>query len=204
MVVLAYVPYVDQVPTKVTVIGRKDPTSHDKAEVQFSPFSVTEPPKKPVLPVAALPDYPGEIRLLYRAKKRPVLVLAESGPVDHKIIAGKPKWQTAPTLIVAPYYGRDEGTGKRSGYSDALVQRVSQCEYPQFFWEKLPLSGSTESILRFDHIQPIGHHYKNYQLTGYRLAESAISLLDEWLNWFIYGTVEEDGVLNTVFQILRK
>ncbi len=206
MVILAYVPHVDQVPTQIKVIGRADdPTCHDKAQVQFFPFNITAPQKKSVLPVAALPEYPGEIRLLYRAKKRPVLIVAESGPsVDHKLIAGKPSWQTAPTLLVAPYYGRDERTGKRSGYSDALVERVQKCEYPQFFWEKLPLPGSAESILRFDHTQPLGYDRKNFELTGYSLGKDAISLLDEWLNWLISGTVEEDGPLATVFEILRK
>jgi len=206
MVILAYVPHVDQIPTRVTVIGRsEDPTCHEKAQVEFSPFSISEPRKKSLLPVAALPDYPGEVRLLYRAEKRPVLIFAESGPpVDHKITSGKPKWQTAPTLLVAPYYGRDEGTGKRTGYSDAFVERVCQCEYPQFFWEKLPLQGSSESILRIDHLQPLGNHYKNYEFTGYCLGESALSLMDEWLNWFIYGTVDKNGIPVTVFGILRK
>lgn len=147
---LGYVPHVDQIPTRVTVIGRADPTCHDRADVQFSPFSVADPPPRPSLPVAALPAYPGEALLLYRAKKRPLLVIAENGPeVDRKLIAGKPRWQTAPTLLVAPFYGRGEGTGTRSGFTDAFVERVQKCEYPQFFWEKLPPTGSGESILRF-------------------------------------------------------
>jgi hypothetical protein len=205
--ILAYVPHVDQIPTLVTVIGRSDdPAFHDKAYVQFSAFSFSEPKRKPELPVAALPAYPNEVRLVYRAKRRPLLVIGESGPeVDERLTAGKPKAQTAPTLLVAPYYGRDEGTGKRAGYTGAFVERVQHCEYPQFFWDKLPVPGSDESILRFDHIQPIGHHYKTYALLEYRLGEDALSLFDEWLNWFIYGTVdEENGTLSTVFEYLRK
>ncbi len=206
MVVLAYVPHVDQVPTQIRVIGRSnDPTRHDRAQFEFLPFNITAPQKKSLLPVPALPEYPGEVRLLYRAKKRPVLVIAESGPpVDRKSVAGKPAWQTAPTLLVSPYYGRDEWTGKRSGYPDAFVERVRQCEYPQFFWEKLPLPGSAESILRFDHTQPLGYDRKNLEMTGYSLGKDAFSLLDEWLSWYIYGTVENDGLLATVFGVLRK
>lgn len=202
---LGYVPHVDQIPTRVTVIGRADPTCHDRAHVQFSPFSVGNPPPRPALPVAALPAYSGEAQLVYRAKKRPLLVIAESGPeVDHKLIRGKPKWQTAPTLLVSPFYGRDEGTGNRSGFTDAFVECIKKCEYPQFFWEKLPLPGAGESILRFDHIQPIGNHYKTYEITQYRLGEDALSLIDEWLIWFIYGFIEEDGILKDVFECLRE
>lgn len=158
-----------------------------------------------MLPVAAFPAYSGEAQLVYRAKKRPLLVIAESGPeVDHKLIRQKPKWQTAPTLLVAPFYGRDEGTGNRSGFSDAFVERVQKCEYPQFFWEKLPLPGASESILRFDHIQPIGNHYNNYELPPYCLGEDALSLIDEWLIWFIFGIVKEGGLLPDIFECLRE
>lgn len=203
---MAYVPHVEQIPTRVTVIGRTDdPTCHDKAQVQFSPFDISERRKKASLPVAALPEYPNEVRLLYRTKKRPLLVIGESGPqVDRKLTSGKPKWQIAPTLLVAPYYGRDEGSGKRSGYADAFVERVLQCEYPQFFWERLTIPGSNESILRFDHIQPIGNHHETFELTKYCLGKDALDYIDEWLRWFIFRTLDKDGILPMVLEALRK
>jgi hypothetical protein len=131
--------------------------------------------------------------------------IGESGPqVDHKLTSGKPKWQTAPTLLVAPYYGRAEGTGKRSGYTEAFVERVHQCEYSQFFWERLPISGSDESILRFDHIQPVGNHSKTFELTNYCLGKDALDFIEEWLNWFIYGTLDKNGILLMVLEALKK
>lgn len=66
------------------------------------------------------------------------------------------------------------------------------------------MPGSAESILRFDHTQPVGYDRKNFEMTGYSLGKDAVSFLDEWLSWLISGTVEKDGVLAAVFGILRK
>jgi hypothetical protein len=68
------------------------------------------------LPVAALPQYKKEVKAVYRAKKRPGLIVCSGGTkIDRILTAGKPNWQTSRTVIVAPYYGADEG-GKRSGF----------------------------------------------------------------------------------------
>lgn len=200
----AYFPHVDQVPNRLSPVGRKDPTVHTQAHFLVEPFRYNDKRPSVSLPVAALPAYSNEELLVFRSKRRPLLVIADnSTEVDKKLTQGKPRQQTAPTLLVAPYYGRDEGTGTRSGYNDAFVDRVKQCEYPQFFWEKLPLPGTIESILRFDHIQPIGSHHQTYDVTDYRLSEDALSILDEWLAWYIFETLDDGGILACAMQMLQ-
>ena len=54
-----------------------------------------------------------------------------------------------------------------------MVERTRHREYPQFFWDQLPISGVEESILRLDHLQPIGNHHNAYQLSEYKLNNDA-------------------------------
>lgn len=104
-------------------------------------------------------------------------------------------WQTAPTILVAPYYGATGGS-KRGGFNPEFLDRVRRGEYPQCMWDSLPLGGSTaESILRLDHIQPIGRHYNSYELTDYRLSDTAVEILDEWVGWVLTGTLDPQGAL---------
>ncbi len=67
--------------------------------------------------------------------------------------------------------------------------------YPQFVWDKLPIAGAEESIVRLEHIQPVGKHHDSIELTRYRLGEEAIDILDEWLGWLFLGDLDEDSVL---------
>jgi hypothetical protein len=201
----AYVPHVEQIPNKLSVVGRKEAEVHTSAQFEIVPFRYGEAKKHISLPVAALPAYPGEEYLVYRSKRRPLLVIADNSlEVENKLVQGKPKWQTAPTLLVAPYYGRDEGTGTRSGFNDSFVERVRQCEYPQFFWDMLPLPGANESIMRLDHIQPVGSHHNTFHVTDYRLNQDAMLLLDEWLDWYIFECLEEQSMLADVIKTLQK
>lgn len=91
-----------------------------------------------------------EARLVLRAKRRPVLVLSTGGTeVPRPLRVGAARYQTNPTLIAAPYYGADQG-GSSGGWKPEFVERIRRCEYPQYMWDKLPLSGRDESILRLD------------------------------------------------------
>ena len=76
-----------------------------------------------------------------------------------------------------------------------FVERIRHCEYPQFVWDKLPIGGPDESILRLDHIQPIGMHYNSYDLSGYELGSDALEVIDEYIRWLIWGGVEEDSLI---------
>lgn len=194
--IFAYVPHVDQIPTTLTPIGRKNATEHDEAKFRISPLRIKDSRPKPRLPVAALPLWAGELWTVYRAKKRPCLVLGTDHPkVKDSIRKDMPKALTSPTILVAPYYGADKD-GTRSGYNSALVERIRHAEYPQFFWDQLPIGGPKESILRFDHIQPVGLHYYAYEHAGYALSDDAMELIiDDWISWVFHGGLPEGSFI---------
>ena len=77
---------------------------------------------------------------------------------------GAARYQTNPTLLAAPYYGADFG-GSTGGWRPEFVARIRRCEYPQYLWDHLPVGGRDESILRLDHIQPVGKHGESYEVT---------------------------------------
>lgn len=189
-----FIPHVGQVPYTIEAQGRSEPTDHKHAYVRIAPLDLKRTFKKPLLPVAAMPGFGNEFRLLYRAKKRPALIISEGGPQVEKT-RGKPGWQFAPTVLVAPFYGADENE-KRSGFPSEFVKRVRRCEYPQYFWDILPIAGSTvESIMRLDHIQPVGRHYKSIEITKYCLNEDAQLVMDEWFIWLAKGYLYEKSFL---------
>jgi hypothetical protein len=192
----AFLPHVDQIPKQFIATGRSSATDHTRADYEIAPLRIKQPRQRPRLPVAALPAFEGEVNAIYRAKTRPALLVSEGGPqVEKTLTLGKPKWQTAPTVLVAPYYGVDEG-GKRSGFRPEFVNRVRRCEYPQFMWDALPFGGSTtESILRLDHLQPIGRHHDTIEVTPYRLSEDALEVFDDWLDWLIGREFVEESLL---------
>mgnify|MGYP005857295955 CR=1 FL=1 len=191
----AFLPHTDQIPKQLIATGRSEPTDHNRANFSIEPLRIKEPQKKPMLPVAALPAFSNETNAIYRAKKRPAIIVCEGGePVDPKLTLGKPKWQTSPTVLVAPFYGVDEGE-TRAGFKPEFIKRVRRCLYPQFMWDKLPIGGADESILRLDHIQPVGKHHDAIELTQYRLGEDALTILDEWIRWIVHGDFSEDSLL---------
>lgn len=196
----AFAPHVEQTPVAFEPIGRSNPTEHGQAEVQVTQIKVNQPLKQVTLPVAALPKYDNEVWTAYRAKKRPMLVLGgvNCPTIEKELIKGKPKGHTSPVFVAAPFFGVDEGSGKRAGYSSAFVERVRHCEYPQFVWDQLPFkSGRTpkESILRLDQIRPIGNHHNSYSLTGFRMSEGALDIIDDLLSWVIWDGLDPDSIL---------
>jgi hypothetical protein len=192
----AFVPHVDQVPNTLIPIGRKDPGEHSKAVIEISPLQINTPRPKEALPVAALSLHDGELWMAYRAKKRPCLVIGTKQPeIDNTFRRDMPKKLTSPTLIVAPYYGTDQN-GKRAGYNSELVDRIRHAEYPQFILDYLPIPDSEQSILRLDHIQPVGLHYHAYEHSGFCLSDEAVELiLDDWLQWLFYGGLPENSLI---------
>lgn len=193
--VLAFVPHVDQVPMTFEPVGRSKATEHDSAIVKVAPLKVDQPLKPTDLPVAAMTVKDGEVWAAYRAKRRPCLVLGcESPKVDPAVVRGTPNNSTAPTCLVAPYYGAKRTTD-RAGYPEAFVERVRQCEYPQFLWDHLPHVSGEESLLRLDHLQPIGTHHHAFKPLGYKLSADALALVDEILDWLFLGGVDPDGLI---------
>jgi hypothetical protein len=191
----AFAPHVDQLPFTFEPVGRTEATRHDSAVVRVAPLKVDQPLRQTALPVAAMTVHEGEVWAAYRAKKRPCLVLGCNHPtVSSTLTKGMPNNSTAPTLLVAPYYGASRNH-HRAGYRPEFVERVRHCEYPQFVWDHLPFPGGEESILRLDHLQPIGAHYNAYKLSGYRLSDTAIEVIDELLGWLMWGGVEPDSLV---------
>jgi len=194
--IFAFAPHVDQVPYAFEPVGRSDANRHDSAILRVAPLSVIQPLKKTDLPVAAMPLLGGEVWAAYRAKKRPCLVIGSNNPaVDQSLTKGTPKKSTAPTVLVAPYYGVDRD-GRRAGYKPEFVERVRHCEYPQFVWDRLPVAGGPdESILRLDHLQPIGAHNNSYKLSEFKLSDGALEIIDELIYWLIWGGVDEGSLI---------
>lgn len=201
--VQCWVPHADQMPYAFVPVGRTNATEHGHAEVKVVPLKVDQPLKQLDLPVAAMPNHPNEVWAAYRAKRRPCLVLSNEHPqVDKGLTAGKPKHATAPMMLVAPYFGVASSTN-RAGYSQEFVDRVMNCFYPQFMVDWLPHPGGEQSILRLDQIQPMGRHHHAYKPTGFRLSDTAMTIMDVWLEWLLRGSMPEDHLLATTIGILQ-
>jgi len=192
----AFLPLVDHQQYVLVATGRQDPTEHGGAHYRVEALDVRNPPRGAEdLPVAALPNHPRSVRALYLAKRRPALVIATPGPgVERRFRRGFPSYQTAKTMLVAPYYGADQD-GTRAGWPPALVQRIRWGEYPNYICERLPLRGSEESILRLDQVQPLGTDPTVFDLTDYRLTQDALKIVDDWLTWHIHGGIPEESFL---------
>lgn len=200
----AFVPHVDQVPCCLQVSGRKEATEHGSALFEIKPTSINSRRQDKKLPVAALPEYKGESFGVYRLKKRPLVILSSGGDeVPKALKLGKPNWQTAPTVLACPYYGADENGG-RAGFKADFLERIRRCEYPQFVYDMLPLSGSRESVLRLDHLQPIGKHHDAIEFTPHCLTNEALEILDEWLLWLVMGFPDEEGILYEIREEMLK
>lgn len=190
----AFVPHVGLTPMTLEVQGRSTPTAHERALFTLAPLRIKSPPRAPTIPVAALPAVGGEVHAVYRTKKRPALVLSTGGDDLPLEVTRSLGWQVARTVIVAPYYGVEQ-SGKRGGWPLEFVRRISRAEYPQYAYDMLPIQGSKESILRLDHLQPIGRHHESVDLTTFVLSSEALLVIDEWLVWLVTGTLREDGIL---------
>lgn len=201
----AFVPHVGLTPYVLDAEARSEATSHDRALFTVRPLRIKDRRSRPQLPVAALPQHPGEVWSAYRAKVRPCLVLSVGGEEVPQALRpqSSPRWQSAPTTLVAPYYGAGK-TGERAGWHPAFLDRIRACEYPQFLMDTLPIPpASLDSVLRLDHIQPIGRHHDSYVPLKYALSEDAMDVIDEWLEWLMRGTLCQDAVLADIRAELR-
>lgn len=197
--IFAYVPHVDQIPNTLVPIGRESPTSHDKALFEIGPLGFKDRNKRPALPVAALPNADDERWSVYRAKMRPMLVIAQGCKIPDEYRRNKPKHQTSLTLTAAPYYGirhkSDNSAGFRTGFHLEFIKRIKKGAYPHYIWDHLPHPNGEESLLRLDHLQPIGSHYQTIMQAGYRLTKEAMDILDEWIRWYLYDVIDQGGTL---------
>jgi hypothetical protein len=203
----AIVPYPDMKPYRLVPSGRgTDPRQHQTAQYRIEEFRTGEPISDvSSLPVAGLPLRTGETHLVRRGKSRPVLVLATGGPiVSRELRRDAASWQSNQTFLVAPYYGV-ASDGTRGGWNPEFVRRIQKIEYSQYLWDELPIGGSDSgSILRLDHVFPLGADPANWTLTPHRLSSEAMEFVDDWMAWHFTGTIAEAGALhvarNTLLQ----
>jgi hypothetical protein len=94
---------------------------------------------------------------------------------------------------VVPLYGTEQ-SDRRAGWHPPFLDRIRRCEYPQFMLDEVPTSKSA-SVVRFDHLQPIGRHHDSYEPSEYRLSDDALIVVDEWLTWLKTGVLGEETVL---------
>lgn len=193
--VRAFVPHVDLVPNKLVPEGRTSATEHGTARYRIEALRVRDPLEKPSLPVAGLPSYDGQVYTVHRSKVRPCIVVSIGGPEVPKELrpSSSPRWQSSPTTLVAPLYGA-ERTDTRAGWHPPFLDRIRRCEYPQFMLDTIPNS-KIESVVRFDHLQPVGRHHDSYEPTEHRLSDDALLILDEWVTWLKTGILGDETVL---------
>lgn len=195
--VKAVLPHIDQVPYTLHSEGRHEATVHNKAIVKIKPLDIKKPKKRSDLPVAALRLGDSEVWAAYRAKKRPCLVWGTTREgVDESLIRGTPKRNTAPTILVFPFYGIYQD-GQRAGYSEIFIERVLHLMCPQFYWDILLISNVSESLMRFEHMQPVGSHHNSFVNTGFKLTDFALSVVEEIFQYYLDDTLKnpEDGFL---------
>jgi hypothetical protein len=106
-------------------------------------------------------------------------------------------------MLVAPYYGGDQD-GSRGGWNPTFLERIRRVEYPQYMADRLPLGGVDESVLRLDHLQPVGRHHDAFELTPHRLSDMALVIVDEWLEWLRTGKLEAHQELADVRRLLME
>lgn len=183
------------------VVERKpdEPGEHNAAKViRAEPYTLSSPNVDQTLPIAALPKAVDGHYTLREVKKRPALVLALPGQeIPKALIQGKPQSRTAPCIVVAPYYTALKA-GELPRFSPELLELVQKLRFPQFFYEHLPHSGGAPSILRLDQIQAVTARERDfYESTAWRLSDHALALLDELLEWQVWGGLPPEGDLAT-------
>ncbi|MBU0992138.1 MAG: hypothetical protein KJ737_06555 [Proteobacteria bacterium] len=194
--VRVFIPHVNKIPKTLEITGRNEPTCHNKIDYITKPLRINSPPKLPPTPAAAFPVFDKEVLAVYNAKKRPAIIICGGGDDVPKILTrGKPKWQSDTTILVAPCYGADEDE-KRSGIKPEFIERIYACQFPQFIADKLPIGGASESVIRLDHLQPVGKHHDSVEFTPHCLSETALDIVDSWLDWLITGEMDEDSLLS--------
>jgi hypothetical protein len=196
------VPFPDLKPFRLVPLGRgDDPKQHQSGHYRIEEYRVADPPPKTgALPVAGLPLREDETYLVRRGKRRPALVVALSGiPVGEELRRSAAAWQHKPAVLVAPFYGA-ASDDKRAGWDKRFVGRIQCGEYCQYAWDVLPMTGK-DSIMRFDHVFPVGGDAANWDDTGFQLTDVAMSVIDEWFSWHLTGTLV-DGAFHTARSLL--
>lgn len=181
--VFAYTQHADAHSFVLTVEGRKEPTDPSRARMHIAPARSDLPARAPSPPSPALPLDPGEAWCVRRARWRPCIVVSATGPAVHRPLRIAPTdTPLGPALLVAPYY-------ELAALDPGFVARARRAEYPHCLWDRLPLAGHREVVLRLDQLQPLGRDSLGFEWTDHTLSPGALALLDAWLAWNTTGTL---------------
>lgn len=190
------VPYVDVPPRELVVRGRSDPKDHTHVDYDLRQFNVRRArPRGEAVPVAAIPARPDEVQLVYRAKRRPGIVLGFPEPPE--VPGGGTSWINRKVMLVAPCYGARQD-GRRAGWPAVLVDSIRRCQHSQFVWDKLPCGGADESIVCLDRPVAVVENSATVEFLGFKLSGDAIEVVDEWARWCGTGTLAAGGILKAV------
>ena len=202
----AFLPHVDQNPMLLIPEDRgQDPTDHSHPIFRIAAMDIGRPQLPPNLPVASLPNFHAEKRTVYRAKKRPALIISTGGDaIEKRLVTGGGRSLKNHTVLVAPYYGADQD-GSRAGFKPEFLDRIRHGHYPQFIWDALPLSSKTkDSILRLDHLQPLGRDKKTIECTQWKLSSEAMVIVYDWISWLLGDGPEPGGELKDARELVHE
>ncbi|MEZ4426882.1 MAG: hypothetical protein R3A51_04215 [Nannocystaceae bacterium] len=108
------------------------------------------------------------------------------------------RWMTAPLVMVAPCFDA-------ARWPAPLVDSVRRAQHPQYLWERSPVAPHEPMIIRLDAMQPLHREDRAaVRFTGARLSGDALDLLDDWLAWFLTGSIAEDSDLYAAHRTLRE
>ncbi len=206
----AHVRHLSGIPYVLESIGRDKDKAHS-GNHSIAHFNLTtlknthSSPEITNLPIAAVPHYPGEVLTVLRAKRRPVLILANSGTaVEEHLRQNSSRSKFGPVYLVAPYYSA-ESNGIREGFKPEFVNRVRSLNYTQFFWDYLPHQRGHSSILRLDHIQPIEPDICSLVALPWKLSDEAQEVMKEAIQLHLCGSPpDKDGIWATAKQMLAE
>ena len=197
------IPHIAQVGTELEIVGPAGRRRPNAVEALVKPLDRGQPIAQPDPPSAALYTREDERWGLYKVKERPAILVADLPPeVDpNSLPEGSELPHVAPTLLVAPAYG----IGGEAGFPSALADRARRGQYPQYIWDLFPLAdGPREVIVRLDQIQAVGRSPQHFVQTPWRLSDEALEVFEDWLTWMRTGTLDPDGTLKTVQDMLRE
>lgn len=181
--IYTYALHADAHPYVLTAEGKKEPADPSRVKLRIEPFQSDAPPKPPAPPTPALPFEEGEAWSVHRVRRRPCLVLGVTGPGVHRPLRTAARENpVGPALLVAPYY---EAASLDAGF----VARARRAEYPHCVWDKLPISGGREVILRLDQAQPLGRDPLGFEWAEHALTPAALAVVDAWFQWNTTGSL---------------
>jgi hypothetical protein len=194
----------DGIP-RLLEVERADPTEHYATRFLIRNMGEKDFKKKNRLPIKKLSLRETEELIIYRAKKRPAIIIAMGNTCFDDITlllksSGKTHLQQANCLFILPLYGI-ETEDHEGGFPAAMVARIKALMYQQFFYfprEKSPLIFN--SVGRLDRIQPLLYHHDVINLEPFSLSPEALSILLGFIRILFGG--EEDDLLKTIKELV--